>query len=59
MGIQTISEAETLLKSSVLDPHPYIFGHPGSASGSVSHKCGFGWLQNKILIKKFLVKNYI
>jgi hypothetical protein len=28
--------------SSVADPDPYVFGPPGSASGSVSHKYGSG-----------------
>ncbi len=25
-----------------MDPDPYVFGHPGSASGSVNHKYGSG-----------------
>ncbi len=48
-------------------PDPYVFGLPGSTSGSVSHKYGSGsfpflikvlsgrvkyWLQNKILLQK-------
>ncbi len=28
--------------NSVGDPDPYVFGPPGSASGSVSHKYGYG-----------------
>jgi hypothetical protein len=31
-----------IVKSSVVDPDPYVFGPPGSASGSVSHKYGSG-----------------
>jgi hypothetical protein len=32
MRIRTVSGAETLLKSSVLDPYPYVFGPPGSGT---------------------------
>jgi hypothetical protein len=31
-----------LVIASVVDPDPYVFGPPGSASGSVSHKYGSG-----------------
>ncbi len=37
--------------SSVPDPDPYVFGHPGSKSGLVSHKYGSGSFL--FLIKKF------
>jgi hypothetical protein len=30
------------LKNSVVDLDPFVFGPPGSASGSVSHKYGSG-----------------
>jgi hypothetical protein len=41
-------EKEDTIFCSVRDPDPYVFGPPGSASGSVSHKYG----SNSASIKK-------
>ncbi len=41
-GIPWDSFAKRKKGSSVVDPDPYVFGSPGSASGSVSHNYGYG-----------------